>query len=122
MKLFRLYLDESGDHIFKDLDNPAKRYLGLTGCIIEKDFYQNVFQPDLEKLKRDHFTYDPDDPVIIHREDIINFRRSFWRLRDERARKAFNRDLLDFLKNHEYIIISVVIDKKTHRERYGEAG
>lgn len=30
-KRHRIYIDESGDHAYGDLDDPAKRYLGLTG-------------------------------------------------------------------------------------------
>lgn len=29
---YRLYLDESGDHVFHDLESPSHRYLALVGC------------------------------------------------------------------------------------------
>jgi len=35
--------------------------------------------------------------------------------------KSFNEDFLNFLKNKEYTVITVVIDKKTHVERYQKA-
>ena len=29
---YRLYIDESGDHTWRQLDDPARRYLCLLGC------------------------------------------------------------------------------------------
>jgi len=61
---YRMYIDESGDHTYSDDDNPAKRYLGLIGLIIETEYYRKKFQPDFENLKKKYFYYHPDDPVI----------------------------------------------------------
>lgn len=121
MKRYRLYIDESGDHTYYELQDPAKRYLGLTGLFIEGECYRAVFQPDMEKLKQKHFPHNPDEPVILHREDIINRSRQFWRLRDADKEQAFNTDLLQFIEAQDYRIITVVIDKKIHIERYGQA-
>ncbi len=144
MSLYRLYIDESGDHAYgkkelgefrikakKDvisipfdhypqLESPDKRYLALMGCIIEAEKYRTIFHPALESLKQNHFSHNPDEPVILHRKDVINKHGCFWPLRDPRQEKAFNEDLLVFLKNMDYIVITVVIDKKAHIERYQE--
>ncbi len=120
-RLYRVYIDESGDHTYRSIERPDKRYLGLTGCIIEAEYYRTTFHPALEALKQKHFPHDPDEPVVLHREDILNRKGPFWRLRDENARMAFDRDLLRFFEDQEYILITVVIDKKGHVERYGEA-
>lgn len=120
-KLYRIYIDESGDHTYHSLESPDKRYLGLTGCIIEAEYYRNVFHPILERLKQTHFPHDPDEPFALHREDIVNRRGPFWRLRDEKAREAFDQDLLNFCADQKYVLITAVIDKKTHVERYVEA-
>ena len=121
MKRFRLYVDESGDHTYHKLDESDKRYLGLIGCIIEDGYYRETFHPALEKLKQTYFPHSPDDPVILHRRDIMNKNGPFWRLRDVGRKEAFNVDLLTFLEKQEYRIIMVVIDKKIHLERYGKA-
>lgn len=121
MKRYRLYIDESGDHTYYRLIDLAKRYLGLTGIFIESEYYRSTFQPELERLKQKHFPHNPDEPLILHRGDIINRRGPFWRLRDPEREQAFNEDLLQFFKEQDYRIITVVIDKKTHIERYGEA-
>lgn len=120
MKRYRLYIDESGDHTYYELEDTAKRYLGLTGIFIEGEYYRVTFQPEMERLKQKYFPHSPDEPVILHREDIINRRRRFWRLRDTEKQQAFNEDLLQFVEAQDYRIITVVIDKKTHIERYGE--
>jgi hypothetical protein len=121
MKRYRLYIDESGDHRYFNLENPAKRYLGLTGTLVETEYYRTTFQPEMERLKQKHFPHSPDEPVILHREDIINRRGPFWRLRDAEKEQAFNDDFLQFIKERDYRIITVIIDKKTHIERYSEA-
>jgi hypothetical protein len=120
MKRYRLYIDESGDHTYYNLEEPAKRYLGLTGIFIESEYYRTTFQPEMEKLKQNHFPHSPDEPVILHREDIINKRGPFWRLRDSEREQAFNEDFLQFTKEQDYRVITAVIDKKAHIERYGE--
>jgi hypothetical protein len=121
MKLYRLYLDESGDHSYYSIEEEAKRYLGLTGCIIEAEYYRTTFHPNLESLKRKHFPHDPDYPVILHRKEVIHRKGAFWRLRDNAKLHAFNQDLLEFFERERYVVITVVIDKKTHIERYGAA-
>jgi hypothetical protein len=119
-KRYRLYFDESGDHTYKALEETARRYLGLTGIIVECDEYRLTFQPDLEALKQRHFPHDPDDgQVVLHRESIINKRHVFGRLRDPAIEAAFDADLLRFLQQQDYAIITVVIDKRAHVGRFG---
>jgi len=144
-RIYRLYIDESGDHSygkkelrslrlkFKDktievpmdhypeLEKEEKRYLGLTGCIIETEKYRSTFHPTLEELKQTHFPHNPDEPIILHRKEIINKRGAFWRLRDPEKEKSFNEDVLSFLEEMAYTVITVVIDKKVHIERYEES-
>jgi len=118
MKRYRLYIDESGDHTYYELEDPAKRYLGLTGIFVESEYYRTTFQPEMERFKQKHFPHNPDEPVILHRADIIDRSGSFWRLRDTGKEQAFNKDSLQFIREQDYRIITVVIDKKTHIERY----
>ncbi|NVM25709.1 MAG: DUF3800 domain-containing protein [Desulfobacterales bacterium] len=120
-RLYRLYIDESGDHTYFDVDKLEKRYLGLTGCIVEKEYYGDCFKPELETLKKNHFSYDPDDPPIFHRTDLINCRGPFWRLRDKEKRQPFNKDLLRYFREMNFTLITVVIDKKSHIDRYDKA-
>ncbi len=116
---FRLYVDESGDHTYKDLDNERRRYLGLTGIAVECDYYRQEFQPELEALKQQHFPHSTDDPVILHREDIYNRRHAFGVLEDPAKNAAWEDDVVDFTQNARILLFTVVLDKKRHVEKYG---
>lgn len=83
--------------------------------------YRTAFHPAFEALKQKHFPHNPDDPVILHRKELVNKEGSFWRLREPEKEAQFNKDLLTFLQEQEYALIMVVIDKKSHVERYGDA-
>ena len=120
--LCRLYLDESGVHKYHNYDNPKRdniedRYLALMGVIIEKESYLQTHD-DLETLKRKHFDSDPDNPVVLHRDEIVKKRMAFKVLQEEEKEKAFNDDLIDFLRALDCILILVVLDKKYLKEKY----
>lgn len=116
---YRLYVDESGDHNYNDLDDVGHRYLGLLGIAIETDYYRNEFQPKLEMLKQQHFPHSPDDPIVLHREDILNKRHSFGVLADPGRNALWEQDFASFVRDSRFKIFAVVIDKKSHKERYG---
>jgi len=115
--LYRLYIDESGGPSYKNCDNPEDRYLGLMGIIIEKETYKKIYK-ELESLKEENFDYDPDEPIILHRKDIIYKRGPFRVLQNPNKEKKFNDDLINFFKDQDYKIIVVVIDKKSHKDEY----
>jgi len=89
--------------------------------MVDGEIYRTRFHPALEALKQAHFPHSPDEPIVLHRKELVNRRGPFWRLRDPDNKRRFNDDILEFLTNQEYLLISVVIDKKTHIERYGAA-
>ncbi len=114
---YRLYLDESGDHVFRLTDNPSHRFLCLLGCWFRNQDYID-FHSSLEKLKAQHLPHHPDNPVIFHREDMINARGAFSILRDPVVRARFDDDLLSVISAAAFRIVAVVIDKKRHYEYY----
>ena len=116
MYKWRLYIDESGDHTYKHIDNLDTRYLGLTGMLILKERYDKNIQPDLEALKRQFFRYDPDDPPILVRSHIKHRKRWFYVLQDEMLNKQWEGGLLSFMSglNQYAQVFTVVIDKKQH--------
>jgi hypothetical protein len=117
-----LYIDESGTHSYpkKDKNRPAKRYLSLTGVIIENRYYVEVIQPKIREIKL-LVASDPDNLPILHREDILNRRGDFIKLRDPVLCKEFDRLVLELLSNHDYVICVVVLDKTEHLKKYGAA-
>lgn len=124
-KLFRLYIDESGDHHYHNYskpkyDNPSERYLALMGVAMEKAVREQAYI-DLEDLKKRHFNYDPDEPINLHRHEIINKLGPFYVLQDPEKEKTFNEDLISFLKALNCVLFLVVIDKKFHIETHGKS-
>ena len=66
-----MYIDETGDHRYRQLDQLERRYLGLTGVLINKEYYDKSVPQTLEALKRQFFKYDPDRPPILVRSHIV---------------------------------------------------
>ena len=115
---FRLYLDESGDHVFRETTETAHRFLCLLGCWFQNPDYIQ-FHEALESFKAHHLHHHPDNPVILHREEIINARKSFKILQDEKKRNQFDADLLDVIQSANFRVVAVVIDKASLHTAYG---
>jgi hypothetical protein len=114
---YRLYIDESGDHVFNYLDEPQHRFLCLVGCWFRGADYRR-FDDELRAFKQRHLPHSPDEPPVLHREKIINRRGPFWRLRDASAAAAFDHDLIELIGKAEFRLVAVVIDKKQLKEDY----
>ena len=117
---YRIYLDESGDHVFRETGDAAHRYLCLLGCWFHNPDYLK-FHDAIEKFKSEYLPHHPDDPVILHRDDIINARKAFKNLRDVAVRTRFDDALLKIIAAAEFRVIAVVIDKAELRHAYGNA-
>ena len=115
----RLYLDESGDHRYVDLDDISRQYLTILGCIFERDKDYTEMSGKMAAIKQKYWPHqDPDKPIIFHREDMVRKRGAFSVLADKTILKSFNEDLIDCLSSSNYSIINVTIDKKSHLTRY----
>jgi len=122
VRRYRFYVDESGDHGYSNLDDDlGGRYLALTGLMIESEVYRTQFHPTLNQLKQDHIPHDPDNPVILHRRDIIDRTGPFKVLQDATRREKFNDAIIEFAGKRLYRMIAVVLDKKSHLDKYGAA-
>jgi hypothetical protein len=113
-----LYIDESGDHTYRQLADLSKKYLGLTGVLIKKTDYDPHIPEALERLKRTFFTYDPDIPPILVRQDVISRKKWFGILRDPQINAKWETAVLAFYAGLPAQIFTVVIDKKTHFQRF----
>ena len=118
MVLYRLYVDEVGNHDLTHADDPNQRFFSLTGVILESQYVLGVLQPEMDQIKREFFQRDPDEPVIFHRKELVNKRPPFHPLRDLEIEQRFNTALLMALARWEYHVVTVVMDKKEHRDRY----
>ena len=115
---YRLYIDEVGNSDIGSSRNPNHRYLSLTGVIAELDYVRDVLHPELEGLKRRYFGSHPDDPIVLHRKELVNKEPPFAALDEPATAAAFNREFLEQLRQWEYTVITVVIDKLHHMEQY----
>jgi len=81
--LYRIYIDEVGNHDLKHAEDINQRFLSLTGVIIGSDAIRTIVIPEMAQLKKEVFEPDPDEPVVFHRKDIIKRRGPFRILHDE---------------------------------------
>lgn len=115
----RLYLDESGDHRYDNVENISSRYLTLLGCIFERQKDYLGMNARMNEIKTKFWpNADPDKPVIFHREDIVRKRGYFKIFEDQRILESFNQELLRLLAESNYVIINVTLDKAQHLKRY----
>jgi hypothetical protein len=115
---YRIYVDEVGNSDLGSSDNPNHRFLCLTGVVIDLDYVRKSLFPQLEQLKAKYFVYHPDEPIIFHRKELLNKKPPFSILIKREVETEFNKDLIDCLKKWEYVVISVIIDKLEHNQRY----
>ena len=115
---YRIYIDEVGNPDLESSDNPNHRFLSLTGVIIALDHVDKVIYPEMEALKKKYFLSHPDDPVIFHRKEMVNARGAFESLKDAEIKRLFDDELTSALADWDYVVVSVCIDKKAHREQY----
>lgn len=115
---YRIYIDEVGNSDLGSSDNPNHRFLSLTGIIVDLDYVNAVLHPEMEELKRRFFGSHADDPIIFHRKEMLNSKGPFACLKEDRARIAFDEQLLSYLRSWDYTVISVCLDKLAHKEKY----
>jgi len=116
--VFRLFIDETGDHTrSEDGATPhGKRFLGLLGVMINQTRLAAT-RDEIEALKRRHLAYDELRPPILHRREIMKTSGPFKVLVDPVKRGAFNADLLDTLERLQFTVFAVALDKFTHGQK-----
>ena len=118
MGKYRIYIDEVGNSDLESSSNPNHRFLSLTGVIVDLEYVANILHPQMEQLKSQFFDQHPDEPIILHRKEILNAKPPFSCLKDKTVRKHFDSELLALLKSWQYKVITVCVDKRKHKETY----
>lgn len=116
-EIFRMYVDESGDHAYNLLEEDSHRYLSLLGIWFAMSDYR-FFSENLNKLKDEIFGKKNNLPVILHRDDIVKKRRWFGALNNKKLNNKFESRLTDLILRTSFTICCVIIDKKKHIEKY----
>jgi len=114
----RIYVNEVGNSDLDSSEDPNHRYLSLTGVIVDLTHIEQVIHPEMELLKARFFRHHPDEPVILHRKEMINAKGYFDALRNEDTRQQFDKALLAHLRSWTYVVVFVCLDKKRHKETY----
>lgn len=115
MKNYYLFLDESGHHGLKTIDQEFPILL-LCGCIVEEEHYKNIFEPALAKLKQKYFQR---QDIILHSRDIRKWQGDFVSLGNIQLRNDFYEDLNKLITETEFTIISSAILKNKLIDAYG---
>jgi hypothetical protein len=115
---YRIYIDEVGNPDLESSDNPNHRFLSLTGVILELDYVKNSLHPQMEALKAKYFDYHPDEPMVFHRKEMVNALDPFRNLIRKEIREKFDDDFLRLLRIWQYVVITVCLDKRKHKETY----
>lgn len=114
---YRLYLDESGDHVFRLIDDDHHRYLGLIGVWFDVEGPYRTFAWELQELKASIFGCHPDDePLCLHRKDMVQRRGVFGVLKNPDVNRRLEEGLMDLLGRAEFRMTCVVLDKKEYAE------
>lgn len=117
MPIYRLYIDETGHHNYPKSEGDPERYLGLTGIIVERNVYDDEVRPRIERLRSPFYT-DHDLRPPLHLTSIMSATKDFAKLKDPRVQATFDAELLSLVNEVDYKIISVVIDKSAHQDKY----
>ncbi len=115
---YRIYIDETGNSDLNSSDNPNHRFLSLTGVILDLAYVDRSLHPEMEQLKRTFFDHHADDPVVFHRKEMVNKLGRYRVLKDPAVEATFNKQLLHHLSAWQYSVITVLLDKREHRDKY----
>lgn len=118
---YRMYVDEVGGAHMKNFRNDNERYLSLTGIVVELDYAKTKLSIAIEDLKTSFFSeHHPDDPVILHRTDIMKRKSHFRVLESSDIADRFDGELINIFTNSDYQVITVGIDKEAHTRHYSD--
>lgn len=116
--IYRMYIDEVGNADLGASNEPNHRFLSLTGVILKLEYVRDVLVPAFETIKRKYFVRDPDLKIIFHRKELLNHKYPFDALKDPAVCAAFDVEMLALFEQLEYVVITAVIDKLVHQNRY----
>ena len=107
-----VYVDESGDHSLGNIDTEYPLFV-LVFCVFKKMDYLEVIK-NITALK---FKYFGHDKVVFHENDIRRKRSDFRGFHKDQL-VLFMDDYWQIIENAKFTVISCVIDKLKHKEKY----
>ncbi len=109
--MYRLYVDEVGNDDLTHTSEEAHRFLSLTGVVMKIDHARDHLTPSMNWIKSDILDHDPDEPAILHRTDIVQRKKGFWRLNDDAVCDLFDRAIIRLITSSDFRVITALIDK-----------
>jgi len=113
MSDYIVYVDESGDHSLTSI-NPQYPVFVLAFCIFHKRHYAEAIVPALTQFKFKHFGH---DMLVLHEHDIRKEENGFH-FKNRGEKNAFMAELGEIIAQHNFIIVSVAIDKVRLAKQY----
>ncbi len=104
---FVVYVDESGDHGLKTMDNTYPMFV-LAFCVFNKQQYANDITPKLQEFK---FRYFGHDMVVLHEHEIRKPKGPFTILFDPEIRDRF----LD-TQGQSHCITNIIFEQRGKQE------
>lgn len=115
MSDYIVYVDESGDHSLTSINLQYPVFV-LAFCIFHKTHYAEAVAPALTKFKFQHFGH---DMMVLHEHDIRKEENGF-NFPNRTAKNTFMAELGEIIEKHNFILVSVAIDKIALKKRYQE--
>lgn len=112
---YYLFLDESGNHDLKNIDQNFPIFL-LCGILISEEEYFKLNEK-IDNLKNKFWN---NSNIILHSRDIRKRDNNFQILFDLKVKENFYNEINEIIKSTNYIIISSCIDKQDFIKKYGK--
>jgi len=109
-----LFLDESGDHNLVVLDKNYPVFV-LGGCVLD-DNTHNVLTDDIKIFKQNLFGT---EEIILHYKDYTRNKNGYEKMQERIFREEFYERLNSIILNTNFTLISCVVDKEIHKNKYG---
>lgn len=118
--LYRLFVDEVGNHDMKHCRSSNERFLTLFGVIVQDGPAYQQIEAEMRDLKRTYFAGVPSTSLIFHRTDVAGMKGQFKSMKawDRARHDEFNDALVQAYERWQYTAIAVTIDKKAHLDKY----
>ena len=109
-----LFLDESGDH---NLTTPDPQYplFVLAGCVMSEDDCDNQLSFRMNDFKEKLFGT---KNIVLHYVDYTRNKNGFEQMVDKEFREKFYDGLNKIIAETKFSLISCIVDKTKHKERY----
>lgn len=112
---YYLFIDESGDHGLKTVDESFPVFI-LCGVLISENNFSKI-NSDLVDLKLKYWN---NNNVILHSRDIRKCNNEFKILFDLNVKEKFYNDVNSVISANNYHIISSAINKIEFIKKYGK--